>query len=1178
MNAPTEAVAAVTAAQQRASTPDSSAWVSANAGSGKTHVLVNRVIRLLLEGADPAKLLCITFTRAAAAEMANRLFEKLAGWAFADDETLTKAIGEIAGVAPDRETLAKARPLFARALETPGGLKIQTIHAFCEAILQRFPLEAGIVTGFEVLDERSAADLLADVRAEVLGAAGASGDAAVLDALQVINAHVQEDGFEKLVRSLIADRGKLKEALGDEEMNLEKLGPRIASALGIEAGLGEGDVIAEIAAFDAATIVQLRAWAAIAARGGTQDKERAEAIARILAADAPEQRYRDYLSLFMTGRLFQTSRAPRSERFVSAAVQDKAPDLAGWLLAEKDRVARAYERLKAAKVLEATSALMVIAEQIVSRYEARKLSRAALDYDDLIAHTLSLLRRWEMAWVLYKLDGGIDHILIDEAQDTSPEQWEIVRHLADEFFAGEGAREGPRTVFAVGDEKQSIYSFQGAEPRRFAEMRAHFGAQVKAAEMQFAPVDLTMSWRSTPAVLDAVDRVFAAARAARGLAAGAEPLRHEAERADQPGRVEIWPATAPDDEPERDHWAAPLDYESPQSPDVRLAERIAEKIKSWRDNETVLRPRARPIRPGDILILVRRRNRFVDAMIRALKVRDIPVAGADRMVLTRQIAVMDLIALGRFTLMPEDDLNLAALLKSPLVGLGEEALYEIAHGRPGSLWRALAGRRDEPFASAVSKLKQWQDQADFAPPYEFYARILDVAAPGEISGRKAMRARLGPEADDPINEFLALALQYEAHGTPSLTGFLDWVVSGEAEVRRDMDHGRDEVRIMTVHGAKGLEANIVFLPDTCQKPKGNNDPPLMMLEAPDGLGGRGADAPVWAIGKGYDTAAVTAARAELEERRDDEYRRLLYVAMTRARDWLIVAGYETKKGRAEGCWYDLVHEALHERAGAITDANGETVAWRIEGEAEAVAREEEVAGATGGGGEAPDWLDEPLAPEARLAGFQAPSRLGAGGEDEEPAFAEPATNSPLDAGAERRFRRGRLIHTLLQWLPDVEPGERRARAEAFLAQPGHGLEEGAAEPIADEVIAILEDDRFAKLFSADAMAEVPVAGTLSLGNGQAPVQVMGQIDRLVVTPDEVLIVDYKTNRPPPLKVEDVPAVYLTQMAAYAGILRSVFGGRKIACALLWTDGPRIMTLPAELLEAALSLDRKGRDT
>ncbi len=822
------------------------------------------------------------------------------------------------------------------------------------------------------------------------------------------------------------------------------------------------------------------------------------------------------------------------------------------LAAEAERIKKFREARAAVALVEASSALVRLGGALMDAYAERKSARATLDYDDLVSTALDLLRRPGVApWVLFKLDGGIDHILIDEAQDTNPEQWSIVATLAEEFYAGEGARDQARTIFAVGDAKQSIFSFQRADPHAFLRMRNHFEARISAARQDWQVVPLDISFRSTEPVLRAIDAIFRHEAAHDGVALDAGEIRHIAARTGQAGLVELWPPALPQPDEPPDPMALPVTRRRTTEPRTRVAAAIAATIGQWLERREMLEARGRPIRPGDIMVLVRRRNEFVGELLRALKQRNIPVAGADRLILTEQLAVQDLVALGRFLLLPEDDLTLATVLKGPLFGMSEETLFDLAHDRGKErLWARLrAGAAGDPrLRDAADRLSALLARADFIPPYELYAEIL-----GAQGGRRALLERLGLEAEDPVEEFLALALAYEREHVPSLQGFLRWLAAGDTEVKRDFGaRQRDEVRILTVHGAKGLEAPVVFLPDTMQVP---NPPESLLWTARDGI-------PLWCPRRALAVSAYSVEKQALRARQLQEYRRLLYVALSRAQDRLYICGWQTRDPPKEVCWHALCRTGLAEVATpfafdmtAVIGADG----WsgeglRLTGAQTAPPVRERPAEATPAGRALPTWVTQQPPVETEPPRPLAPSR---------PSGEAPPARSPLAAAGHDRFKRGLLVHRLLQSLPDLPIEERDVAARRFLALPVHGLAAAEQDEIGRETLAVLNHPDFAPLFGPGSQAEVPLVGLIG---GYA---VSAQIDRLIVERNEVLIVDYKTLRPPPVDEHKVAPIYLRQLAIYRAALARIYPRRDIRCALLWTEGPRLMPISPEILAGYL---------
>jgi ATP-dependent helicase/nuclease subunit A len=1159
-----------TAARQSvAADPRNSVWVSANAGSGKTHVLSRRVIRLLLGGAEPSKILCLTYTRAAAANMAKRVYDDLALWTALSDEKLAGEIERLEGVRPNSERLARARRLFAEALETPGGLKIQTIHAFCEAILHQFPLEANIAGHFEMLDTQMERALVAEARRAMISGTAMPGQPRLAAAFAAILDCSGEFGLDALLGEVVAKRDALRAFIAQFPEDQGTL-----PALLAEFGFAPGETADAIAAsvwplpgFDLPAFEEL-ARVAIVVDARTVIDDILPAAKEAFAETDPQRR----LTLLCKGFLKADGERYAGKIF-KQALRHRIPDLMDRYAAATDAILAVADRLALFRMLEATSAALIVADWLIERYEQMKAARGFLDFNDLITRTVRLLARADVGpWVQYKLDQGIDHILIDEAQDTSPDQWKVVRQLAEEFFAGLGARDGVRrTVFAVGDEKQSIYSFQGADPALFADSGRFFAGRVRAADGRFETVKLNWSFRSTDDILHAVDRVFADKAVRRGLTRDPEPLEHKAIRAGAPGYVEVWPSVGASAVEEPEDWRESIDHAT--APAVRLASEIAGTIAAWVRDGAIIEGKGRPLTAGDVLVLVRRRDRFIHALSRGLKDRKVAVTGADRLSLAGHIAVKDLAALGRVALQPHDDLSLAALLRSPIFCLSDKALFRIAHGRGDdvSLDRALRRKAlaDPALAAIVAALDRWANEAAFKPVFDFYAGVL-----GRDGVRRKLTARLGPEAGDIIDEFLSFCLAQEKTGMPGLEAFLATLEDAAPEIKREMDQGRPEVRIMTAHAAKGLEAPVVFLVDNGSRPFIEQHlPRLLPIESASGLWrGKGY---LWRAAADMASESSRAAAARIREAGEEEYRRLLYVGMTRAEDRLIVCGYHGKQQQNGGTWHALVTSAL---AGAETIETlpdpllGEGQVrhrYRITRAGAAVQRGASDDRPPVVPGPAPAWLGEQAPPEPILPRPLTPSRATASIEAVFEAAA--TTRSPvLEAEDEPSFAiaRGLAIHRLLQVLPALAAPEREAAARRYLDRVGRLWSETDREAAAASVTRILGEQAFAPIFSETSRAEVGIAGTLTIGGVERAIS--GKIDRLAVTADEVLIVDYKTNRPPPAWLDEVPEAYVAQLALYRALLAPLYPQRAVRAALLFTEAPRLIAVPDAAMADALA--------
>ncbi len=1130
--------------QQQAAYPQATAWVDASAGSGKTTVLINRVLRLLLAGVEPYRILCLTFTKAAAANMANRLTSTLAQWATLPEKELYTKLFELTEQDPDEDTLLTARRLFAQSLETPGGMQFQTIHGFCQSLLARFPLEAGVPVGFGVLDERASSQMLGTIRLELLREAELGTDSMLTAAVDWLLEHFGPDEFPKLEAEIIGARSQLE---GPLQNGYGLAVARLRNLLELKEGESLTNHRAGFIAQLHAQRDELSTVAQALANGSKNDLEQLKRLNRWLSDGELD----GYLELFFTQEM------TRRKSFVTNSVSKTFPAIPEQLQRLADDAQAYLDRQRELTTYQASASLIIYAAALLSRYHAAKHAKLALDYDDLITKATQLVSGTDAAsWVLYKLDGGIEHVLVDEAQDTNPLQWTLLQSLSSEFYSGEGRYDSQhiRTFFAVGDFKQSIFSFQGARPQAFLHARTEIRRAVEAAGQTFRAVDFIVSFRTVAAVLDIVDATFGAAPANQGLP---DYQNHISAQSHLPGRVDVWPPAPSESNTPESGWRLPTTRHDETHPRSKLASVIAAQIKAWVTQGERLPARGRAIRYGDVMVLVRTRGRFVPELIRACKKINVPVAGADRMVLLDQLAVEDVLTFADFLLLPQDDLTLATLLKSPFIGISEEQLYALAHGRTGTLWQALGhNHATRPIAQW---LDGWLDQADRITPYTLIAHLLAKPCPASArSGRHALLSRLGPDANDPLDELLASALSYEQSETPSLQGFLHWLRLTEASIKRELEQAGDQVRIMTAHGAKGLEAPIVIVVDPLSGPTSKG----RLLADPDGV-----EPPFVAPSREQEAPIARARRAATRALELEEYHRLLYVALTRAEDWLIVASWQNKNNKKDmserdptvPSWYDLVYHGISHAGGQKHNYDfsrvhpelgwqGEGYCYQVDGRPGAVRSEKHhVAHQSSEVSELPEWAVQPPAPEPSPSRPLRPSAV----EDDTAAL------SPLAAGDSWRWQRGLTIHRLLQTLPDMPADQRPTAARRWLTH----LPPEVAEKTWHEVEAVLSSPDFAPLFGPSSRAEVPVTGLLNNG-----VVIAGQIDRLAVTDEAVWIVDFKTNRPPALTVTAVPKAYLKQLASYRAVLAPIYPGKSIKAALLWTHEARLMAIPAELLD------------
>jgi ATP-dependent helicase/nuclease subunit A len=1129
------AVDVANAEQRAASDPATSAFVAASAGSGKTKLLTDRLLRLLLAGTRPEKILCLTYTKAAAAEMAIRLNRRLGHWVVLADAALDAELAGLA-VAATSANRDLARRLFADVLDLPGGMRIETIHAFCQSLLRRFPLEARLSPHFELADEVDAEARLRDSRESVLA------DPNQAAAIATLAAETNELDFAALTKAFCDGQHAVRSLF-------DRFGAAGVAAMQravLAAPEHEHDALLRAAVSWEREHHVAQALRRFADAGNPSGRRWALNNLDWLARDL-EQRWLNWVH-WVDGHFTAAGKRRALEKFYGNGLGAERAALQREIDDEHTRIEMIEEHRRAAKLCVINSALTGLMAPILAIDDRRKATTAVLSYADLITKTGELLIDPGAAWILYKLDGGIDHLLLDEVQDTAPMQWNIANAIAGEFFAGAGAREAPRSIFAVGDPKQSIFSFQGADLHSFEIFREKFRNQVRDSGNRWLDGALSVSFRSTAPVLELVDAVFADGPARNGVMAMGAAMNHVVSRAGQAGRVTLWPLTTGGAAPELPPWRVPDAYAGADSAKVLLARRIAGHIKSRLEGGELLPSRHRAIAPGDFLILVRHRDELVTAITRACKEQEIPIAGLDRMVLTAQPAVSDMMALCDALLLPEDDLAFGQFLASPLGGLSDDEILHLALNRRGTLAAALYAKR-EMFPAAHGFFEALRRIVDFTTPHALLA-----AALGPLGGRARLFARLGPEAAEPLDELLAEALAFARREPGSLQSFLHHLRNAGAEIKREADAGGDVVRIMTVHGAKGLQAPVVILPDTTSLPKHHET--LFWLAPPQQ---EGVVVPVFCPRAALRSQAVADAGARAKAAGLEEYNRLLYVALTRAEDELLICGAAPKRSLDENCWYQSVQAGFArlpaaETEGALVYASLQTELPDRESRRRAAA----VAAPPGWAGAAPGWQATQPAAETTRPEPLAPSR------NTEDEAKRAIAASPLGVVAavpgarEAALAKGRAVHALLQHLPEIDAAGRLLAAERYLAGvPELDLPGRAA--ILAAVFAVLDHPDLAALFGPGSRAEIPLAGVVG------EVEIGGLVDRLAVTPARVLLADYKTDRVPPAGPEAIPPAYLRQLAAYRAILAQIFPGRAIVCLLIFTATPVIMPVPPDLL-------------
>ena len=1175
--------------QRTAANPVATAWVAASAGTGKTRVLTNRLLALLLEGAEPREILALTFTKAAAAEMANRVSEALEKWVTLGDSDLSDALFKLAGKNPREEQLALARRLFAKVLEAPGGLNIQTIHAFSQSLLGRFPVEAGVRPGFSVLEDSEAKALLETTVDRFLSGLIAREEPAMSRVFEVLG----EDTFRDILAGLVRERGRVERLRGENKRTARVILEPLRERLGLELGV-EQQAYAEDLSFKDGVSADLQAafqafgtWMASNGKEPNSRNRTAFSAMEWVSQSRLEDRlatFDHYIPLFI-----KTDSEPRdlNTQVFLKKFREEHPEAIEAILKEQERVIPLIHALRAFHQLDVSEALLDTAGVIIETYATSKAAISRVDFDDLILKTIDLLTSEDGAgaWVAFKLDQGLRHVLVDEAQDTNPDQWAIVRGLTDAFYDGTDEDSAhPRTTFVVGDLKQSIYGFQRADPQVFENMRTWFEQDVRRVPTRawIDPV-LNVTFRSSQPVLDAVNAVFTHAENAKGLTFENQdwPM-HLTGRPGAGGLVEVWDAiegTPKDKNAPRVVVRGDDDLDEDDRPEVELAKLLGERISSWLDGtatgegqEGWLSNHGRPMRAEDILVLVRSRSGpFINTLTYTLKKNRVRVAGADRMKLQEQLVIKDLLCLTEYLLQPAADLALATVLRSPLCGFTVQQLYELAHrrGKNETLEAALikAANNGNAAAQQARSLFQALRARLASTPYTFYSFLLTRMEAGiRFSGR------LGPQAADALKEFLRATLTYERGKTPTIPGFLGWLSKAEIEVKREQEGANGGVRIMTVHGSKGLEAPVVILPHTHRRMDDISRDRLRWFDAEDAP----APLPYWKPPKEDTPAETKSLDAQDKAKAEEEERRLLYVAMTRAEDRLYLCGWKPRastneKKPSSATWYETVRAAFEASTTVETckPAEDGVAGTRFRLFAPATSPDRLPKKDDSGGAVVPSTLRTDATALAKLQAAiptePSPPRPFTPSQ----MLPEPAAPSPLEAlhklkgtgSTARRHRsgspffRGNVLHGLLQRLPEIPQDEREAAARRYLSRPSFDLIPAQVDDWSREALAITNDPDFADLFSATSRAEVAVTGIVG------ELVVSGQIDRLVEREDDVWVVDYKSNRPPPTTAAHVPESYRAQLAAYKSVLEGLYPGKPIRTFLLWTETPRLMEVP-----------------
>ncbi|WP_370931344.1 double-strand break repair helicase AddA [Bartonella sp. DGB1] len=1134
------------AAQNMASNPDMNIWVAANAGSGKTHVLTERVLRLLLTGVKPARILCLTYTKAAAAVMQERIFNRLSLWVNLSEEQLKQKLFALTGNHPSQKDIIKARQLFAKALETPGGLRIQTIHSFCEGILRQFPLEAQLFPAFKVdenkiniIFEQCYQELFIDVK----------NDKNSIEADLLINSFRKLGGynFKKFLREIV----KKEEVILNLHQELEN--SFYLELFNLLQDLTKDDLYIKIKN-DFSSI----SWRNILQALSYGGKRAANFIAQLdecwkLPADCWSEKL---ISIFCVKADSKHIELKQFNIIATQATRNELPDIVELMELKAKQLLIWLEQIAILDLIEDNIQLFKVAKYFLGKYNRLKNQSSILDYDDLISKTLALLKSCDVAWIHYKLDKGIEHILVDEAQDTGKQQWEIIQLLTSEFFAGEGQIIKNRTIFAVGDEKQSIYSFRGADPQEFANNYRYFKNKAKAANLSFEQVKLNFSFRSSPAVIEAVDKVFSKPNNYRGLSVDKQPTTHDFIRKNIVGEVELWDYVIVE-KVKNDFTNWDMDKASVTTAVSKLANKIAKTISGWLTEKQILLEKNRPIKPSDILILVKNRTNILPLLIKSFNNYNIPTTGEDTLKLLDHIAIQDLIALGKFLLQPADDLSLAAVLKSPIFNLTEQQLFDLAHNRDknSSLFYAIKkyAKDDQKIADILMELEIFLALVDNITPFEFYNRIL-----AQYEVRKRFVARLGEGVNEILNIFLDKLLDCENNKINSLELLIDNLTEANPTIKRDLEQTLDQVRIMTVHGSKGLEAPIVFLidPGKIESNPAKSSTNLYVFDR------NAQDDKKLHLFLNKDNKNLSVFKEicnkELQQK-EDEYCRLLYVAMTRAEDRLIICGFKGEKNTKDNLWLDRVKAVFN--AEELESYLDEDKLWRWKYKKNAsnlLLVNEQKTETIVNYPEIPDIFRKTLPVEKNLTYHIQPSNILV--KDDQEKYQSPLLTIPSEKSV-FLLERGIIIHKLLQYLPMIDKNKHEEAAKNYIKNYAINWSQTQQQSIITSVLKLLNDPEYNYIFSKNSKAEVPIRGELLINGSKK--QISGLIDRIIIEDNNLLLIDYKTSFCPST-IEDIPIAHIAQLALYEKIVQPLYPDKKIDVILIYTQVPKSYNITENL--------------
>ncbi len=1098
-----------------ASNPLHNVWISASAGSGKTKLLTDRVLRLLISGVEPAKILCLTYTKAAAAEMMYRITGELSKWIVFDHSTLKNELAFLTGTIPDDKVIALARTILIRMLDSKNSIKVQTIHSYCQAVVNKFPIEAGISLQAEILDEQQKQLLLTQTTHHILSDHD-SNEYDVVNLRPILN-NIHELSFLTLVENAL----QYKKKLGSIIQANSDISEHIFNRLKIDRHLSHEKLFKEfVINFDKVFELYKNDINAVLLE---QDIDFLYLLIAFASAniDAKQKLYSKLYDAFYT-----TTHTARKSLIGSKFI--KHYNLVNFLVELRLVMGQYVETSNSYKIAQYTASFVYLVRLVEKYYTSLKQNNAQLDYDDLINITLELFGSNQLLpWIMFKLDAQVEHVLIDESQDISLEQWQIITTLTDNFFYDLGKNDLPRTIFIVGDQKQSIFSFQGADPKLFNQVKNQYQHFINECASKLHLIELIKSYRSGEAILRVVDATFNYLNQNDSGAFIDVKSKHIPHKTHINSKVELWmPVLGKQAKPKKDFsWDIRTERKEIYDSAKILAKVIANEVQNYLANNQTLKP-------GDIMILIRKRDRFAEHLVRALKDNDIAVNGLDRIKLNDNIVIKDLLALANFILLPHDDYNLAVLLKSPIITLEEEQLFTLSQRINDSLWDRLRflSADDQKLLLVYDFLNYFLKEEALqhcVPIYSLYTCLLDIKGV-----RKNFISRFGLQINEIIDEFLNVCLQFESQNGSSLQRFVSWFVSSNIEIKREINNRINDIRIMTVHAAKGLQAKMVILADSLSLPRVSKH--VIWSEE--------LDLPLYNGGTKNNNAIYRKTLQQVEMQGMQEYYRLLYVAMTRAEERLVVCGWSSDSSVHKKSWYNTVRFAM-EKIGysmvcknlggysVVTDGNSVSDAYFysdstnkviVEKIVDSYAPEKNAFEESKVVYDLPDFIWQK--PKITTDNYCSPSTL----------IAHKVAYSPLDKVVNVHL--GLLIHKILEISMKNKKTISVAQLIKKYAQEYH-------LKISDKIISNMET--LIGELKASLSANVRMLPGASIACKVNSLSVHSVIDLLIVTDNEVKIIDYKAVSF--VDITLIPQQYIAQLATYKNLLSRLYIDKKIKC-------------------------------